>query len=260
MLKGKSAIVTGCTSGIGLGIATELAKNGVNIMINGFGDAMTIDNQKKLFHDKYGVEVLYSDADMSKPDEIRLMVQTAQESFGSVDIMVNNAGIQNVQSIDEFDDSKWDAIIAINLSSNFHTIKAVAPGMKKRGWGRIINISSVHGLVASPFKSAYIASKHGVVGLTKAAALDLASFGITVNAVCPGYVDTPLVRKQIPDQARTNNISENEVIEKILLKEHAIKKFVDIADIAALTLFLCGDSAKTITGQALPIDAGWSVH
>ena len=260
MLKGKSAIITGSTSGIGFGIATALAREGVNVMINGFGDAAAIEQEQKNLRDKYGVKVLYSAADMSKPDQIRAMVKEAEKGFGAVDIMVNNAGIQNVQPIDEFDDAKWDAIIAINLSSNFHSIKAVVPGMKKRGWGRIINISSVHGLVASPFKSGYISSKHGVVGLTKAAALDLAPFGITVNAICPGYVDTPLVRKQIPDQAKANGISESEVIEKILLKEHAIKKFVEVEDLAALAVFLCGDATKAMTGQAVPMDGGWSVH
>lgn len=259
MLKGKSAIITGSTSGIGLGIARALAKEGVNVMINGFWDDASIKQEQETLK-KFGGKVLYSPADMSKPDQIAQMVQEAEKEFGAVDIMVNNAGIQNVQSIDEFDDNKWDAIIAINLSSNFHTIKHVSHGMKKRGWGRIVNISSVHGLIASPFKSAYIASKHGVVGLTKAAALDLAEFGITVNAICPGYVDTPLVRKQIPDQAKKHGISESEVIEEIFLKEHVVKKFIEIDDIASMVMFLCGKAAQSITGQALAIDGGWSIH
>ncbi|MEY3197413.1 MAG: hypothetical protein RLZZ59_784 [Pseudomonadota bacterium] len=260
MLKGKVAIVTGSTSGIGLGIAHAFGKEGVNLTINGFGDLDSINAEKKLLEDQYGIKVLYSPADMTKPSEIRKMVEETENTFGSVDILVNNAGIQNVQPIDEFDDEKWDAIIAINLSSNFHTIKASSHGMKKRKWGRVINISSVHGLIASPFKSAYIAAKHGVVGLTKAASLDLAEFGITVNAICPGYVDTPLVRKQIPSQAKEHGISESEVIDKVLLKEHFIKQFITIDDIASMVLFLCSDSGKTITGQALAIDGGWSVH
>ncbi len=260
MLKGKSAIITGSTSGIGLGIAEAFAKEGINVMINGFGDAADIEKERSNLEKKYKVKALYSGADMSKPEQIRQMVEEAEKGFGAVDILVNNAGIQNVQPIDEFDDKKWDAIIAINLSSNFHTIKAVAKGMKKRKWGRIINVASVHGLVASPYKSAYVTSKHGAIGLTKAAALDLAPDGITVNAICPGYVDTPLVRKQIPQQAKEHGISEEEVIEKVLLKNHFIKKFVEVSDLAALALFLCSDAADAMTGQALTMDGGWTAH
>lgn len=260
MLKGKSAIVTGSTSGIGLGIAEALAKEGVNVTINGFGDAAEIEKTRSSIETKYGVKAFYSGADMSKPEAVRQMIADGEANMGAVDILVNNAGIQNVQPIDEFDDTKWDAIIAINLSSNFHAIKAAAKGMKARGWGRIINVASVHGLVASPFKSAYVTSKHGAIGLTKGAALDLAEFGITVNAICPGYVDTPLVRKQIPQQAKEHGISEEEVIEKVLLKNHFIKKFVEVSDLAAMAVFLCSDHAQTITGQAMVMDGGWVAH
>jgi len=260
MLKGKNAIITGSTSGIGLGVAKKLAAAGVNITLNGFGDANEIEQIRSSIATEHKVTVRYDAADMSKPEQIRQMVKNAETELGSVDIIVNNAGIQNVQPIDEFDDAKWDAIIAINLSSNFHTIKAASAGMKARKWGRIINIASVHGLVASAYKSAYIAAKHGVVGLTKAVALDLAEFGITANAICPGYVNTPLVQKQIPDQAKTHGISEAEVVQKILLKNHAIKEFVEVDEIAAMVLFLCSDGAKTLTGTSLPIDAGWTAQ
>jgi 3-hydroxybutyrate dehydrogenase len=260
ILKGKVAIITGSTSGIGLGIAESFASQGMDIMLNGFGDSAAIKQEQERLRDLHHVRVLYSPADMSKSEQIRQMVAEAESQLGSVDVLVNNAGIQHVQPIDEFDDAKWDAIMAINLSSNFHGIKAVAHGMKKRGWGRVINVASVHGLVASPYKSAYVAAKHGVMGLTKAAALDLAPYGITVNAICPGYVDTPLVRKQIPQQAKEHGISEEEVIEKILLKNHFIKKFVTVEDLAAMAVFLCSDAAKTITGQAMTMDGGWTSH
>jgi 3-hydroxybutyrate dehydrogenase len=260
MLKGKSAIITGSTSGIGLGIAQALAKEGVNVTINGFGDAAEIEKTRHGIEAEFGVKVFYSGADMSKPEQVRQMVADGQATMGAVDILVNNAGIQHVQAIDDFDDAKWDAILAINLSSNFHAIKAAAKGMKTSGWGRIINVASVHGLVASPFKSAYIAAKHGAIGLTKAAALDLAEFGITVNAICPGYVDTPLVRKQIPQQAKEHGISEEEVIQKVMLKNHFVKKFVEVADLAAMAVFLCSDHGQTITGQAMVMDGGWTAH
>lgn len=260
MLRGKSAIITGSTSGIGLGIAKALAAEGVNVMLNGFGDQAEIEKIRTDIEKENKVKAVYSSADMSKPEQIRKMVAQADKSFGGVDILVNNAGIQHVAPIDEFSDEKWDAVIAINLSSAFHTIKSCAPLMKKKGWGRIINISSIHGLVASAYKVAYVAAKHGVVGMTKVAALDLAEFGITCNAICPGYVNTPLVQKQIPDQAKTHGISEEEVVQKILLKNHAIKSFVEVSDIANLTLFLCSDAARTMTGTALPIDGGWSAQ
>lgn len=259
-LKSKSALITGSTSGIGLGIAHALAQQGVNVVLNGFGERSEIEAERLEIEKKYQVKAIYVQADMSVPEQIRQMVNQAEETFGNIDILINNAGIQHVQTIEEFPEDKWNAIVAINLSSNFHTIKSCAPGMKKKGWGRIINVSSVHGLIASAYKSAYVAAKHGVVGLTKTAALDLAPFGITANALCPGYVDTPLVRKQIPDQAKQHKLSESEVIEKVLLKDHFIKQFVEIDDLGAITVFLCSDAAKMITGQALSVDGGWTAH
>jgi 3-hydroxybutyrate dehydrogenase len=256
-LNGRTAVVTGSTSGIGLGIARALARHGANIMLNGFGDASDIEKIKEEIT-ALGVKVAYSPADMSKPAEIRLMIADAEKLLGSVDILVNNAGIQNVQPIWEFDDNKWDQIMAINLSAAFHAIKAASRGMMARKWGRVINIASVHGLVASPFKSAYVSAKHGIVGLSKAAGADLAPYGITVNAVCPGYVDTPLVRKQIPEQMKAHNMSEKEVIEKVMLDKHAIKEFVTVDNIAETVLFLCGEAGGKMTGIALPVDGGWS--
>ena len=260
MLRGKTAVITGSTSGIGEGIAKGLADSGANVVLNGFGDAAQIEALRASIEHMYGVKAIYSGADMSKPEEIRAMMALAMDTFGSVDILVNNAGIQNVQPIDEFDDAKWDAILAINLSSAFHTTKAAAKSMKAKGWGRVINIASVHGLVASEFKSAYVAAKHGVVGLTKVTALDLAPFGVTANAICPGYVNTPLVQKQIPEQAKTHGISEEEVVNKIMLAKHAIKQFVEVEDIAAMVIYLCSDAARTLTGVALPLDGGWSAQ
>ncbi len=260
MLRGKTAVITGSTSGIGEGIAKALADSGANVVINGFGDKDHIEALRVSIEKMYGVKAMYSAADMSKPEEIRAMMAQAITTFGSVDILVNNAGIQNVQPIDEFDDAKWDAILAINLSSAFHTTKAAAKVMKQKGWGRIINIASVHGLVASEYKSAYVAAKHGVVGLTKVTALDLAPFGVTANAICPGYVNTPLVQKQIPEQAKTHGISEAEVISKVLLAKHAIKQFVEVEDVAAMVIYLCSDVARTLTGVALPLDGGWSAQ
>lgn len=260
MLRGKTALITGSTSGIGEGIAKGLADQGANIVLNGFGDATQIEALRASIEKMYGVKAIYSSADMSKPEEIRAMMQLAFDTFGSVDVLVNNAGIQNVQPIDVFDDAKWDAIIAINLSSAFHTTKAAAVKMKEKGWGRIINIASVHGLVASEYKSAYVAAKHGVVGLTKVTALDLAPFGVTANAICPGYVNTPLVQKQIPEQAKTHGISEAEVVSKVMLAKHAIKQFVEVEDLAAMCVYLCSDAARTLTGVALPLDGGWSAQ
>lgn len=257
-LKGKTAIVTGSTSGIGLGIAKALAAQGANLVINGFGDAAAIEAERSGLEKDFGVRVLYSSADMSKPEEIRAMVDEAAKAFGEVHILVNNAGIQFVAPIDEFPEEKWDQIIAINLCSTFHTTKAAIPLMKKAGWGRIINIASAHGLVASPFKSAYVAAKHGVLGFTKTAALELGTSGITCNAICPGYVNTPLVQKQIPEQARAHNMTEAEVKDKIFLEKHAIKDFVQVEDLAALVCYLCSEPARMITGIALPVDAGWT--
>jgi 3-hydroxybutyrate dehydrogenase len=258
-MKNKTALITGSTSGIGLGIATHFAKAGMNIVLNGFGDEAQIQAAIKEV-ESFGVQVMYSAADMSKPDAINALAAEALAKFGTVDVLVNNAGIQYVAPIDEFPPEKWDAILAINLSSAFHLTRALAPAMKAQKWGRIINIASVHGLVASAYKVAYVAAKHGIVGMTKVVALDLAEFGITCNAICPGYVNTPLVQKQIPDQAKTHGISEKEVIEKILLKNHAIKEFVEVEDLAALALFLCSDSTRTMTGIAIPMDAGWTAQ
>lgn len=258
-MQGKTALITGSTSGIGLGIAKCFAQAGANIILNGFGDAAQIDAAKKEV-EAFGVQVMYSGADMSKPEQIKQLCDEALAKFGCVDVLVNNAGIQHVVPIDEFPPEKWDAIIAINLSSAFHLSRLLIPAMKAKKWGRIVNIASVHGLVASAYKSAYISAKHGIVGMSKAIAMDVAPFGITCNAICPGYVLTPLVQKQIPDQAKTHGISEQEVKDKIMLANHAIKEFVEVEDLAQAALFLCGDSAKMITGIALPVDGGWSAH
>ena len=255
-----TAIVTGSTSGIGLGIANGFAEAGMNVMLNGFGDADEIEANRARLEKDHGVKALYSGADMTKPAEIRNMVAVATEAFGQVDVVVNNAGIQFVTKIEEFPEEKWDAIIAINLSSAFHTTKAVMADMKERGFGRIINIASAHGLVASPFKSAYVTAKHGMIGLTKTVAMEGAEYGVTANAICPGYVKTPLVEKQIPNTARERGITEEEVIKDVMLGPQPTKKFVGVEEIAALAVFLCSDNAASITGAALPIDGGWVAH
>jgi len=252
----RSVIVTGSTSGIGLAIAEGFAAAGMNVMLNGIEAAADVEGTRERL-EELGASVLYSPADMSKPAEIRDMVGFAEKSFGGVDIVVNNAGIQFVAPVDEFPEGKWDAIMAINLSSSFHVAKAVLPGMKARGWGRIINMASAHGLVASAYKSAYVAAKHGLVGLTKTLALEVAEQGITVNAICPGYVLTPLVAKQIPDTARARGITEEEVKRDVLLAAQPTRKFVTTEEISALALFLCSDAAASMTGTALPIDGGW---
>jgi 3-hydroxybutyrate dehydrogenase len=259
-LQGKAAIVTGSTSGIGLGIAEAFAAAGAHVVLNGFGKPEDIEKIRSELSGKHGVEATYSPADMTKPPEIRTMVETAVKKFGAVDILVNNAGIQHVEAIETFPPEKWDQIIAINLSAAFHTTSAAIPGMKARGWGRIINIASAHGLVASPFKSAYVAAKHGIVGLTKTAALETAEDGITVNAICPGYVLTPLVQKQIPETAQARGISEEEVIKSVILHAQPTHKFVGVDEIAALALFLCSKGANSITGAALSIDGGWTAE
>ena len=260
MCSGKSAIVTGSTSGIGLSIARHLAAEGANVMLNGFGDAGEIEKLRAEIADGHNVKVLYNPADMTKPAEIVDMVAQAESEFGNVDIVVNNAGIQYVAPVEEFPVEKWDAIIAINLSSAFHTTRAVVPVMKKKGWGRIVNIASAHALVASPFKSAYVAAKHGIAGLTKTIALEVAEHGITVNAVCPGYVMTPLVEKQIPEQAKARGISEQKVISDVLLAVQPTKQFVTVEELSGVVSFLCTDSAKSITGVMLPVDGGWTAH
>ncbi len=256
-LKNKTALITGSTSGIGLGIAQSLADEGVNIVLNGFGDAKEIE-KTRLAIEKKGVKCIYSAADMTKPAEIEKMVDQAHEIFGSIDILINNAGIQFVSPIEEFPVAKWDAIVGIILSSSFHTIRKTVPLMKKQGWGRIINMASAHALVASPFKSAYVAAKHGLYGLTKTVALEVAEHNITVNAICPGYVKTPLVDGQIADTAKARGITEEQVINDVLLKAQHTKKFVQIEDIAALVKFLCSDAAQNITGSAQSIDGGWT--
>ncbi|MCU0597870.1 MAG: 3-hydroxybutyrate dehydrogenase [Desulfobacterales bacterium] len=258
MLKGKTALITGSTSGIGKSLAEAFAAAGCNIMINGFGDKKTIEALRAKLEKKYGVQAIYSAADMTKPDEIAQMVRDAEADFGKVDILVNNAGIQYVAAVDEFPPDKWDAIIAINLSSAFHAIRAALPGMKAKKWGRIINIASAHGLVASPFKSAYVAAKHGMVGLTKVVALEVAEMGITCNAICPGYVKTPLVEGQIDDQAKARGISAEEVVRDVILAAQPTKKFVSFEELNALALFLAGDLAASINGAALSIDGGWT--
>jgi len=260
MLKGKVAIVTGSTSGIGLGIAEAFAGAGAAVVLNGFGDAAEIEATRAGLASRHGVAVTYSGADMSKPAAIAGMVADAIRDHGKVDILVNNAGIQFVAPIDEFPEAKWDAILAINLSSAFHATKAVLPGMKQRKWGRIINVASAHGLVASAFKSAYVAAKHGVVGLTKVTAMETAEEGITCNAICPGYVWTPLVQKQIPEQAKAHGMSEEKVVRKVLLANQPNKRFATVEEMGALAVFLCSQGAASMTGTALPVDGGWTAH
>ena len=258
-LTGKVAVVTGSTSGIGLGIATALARQGADIVINGFGDVAEIE-KTRMSLEAEGVKALYSSADMSRPDQVVGMIDMARETLGKVDILVNNAGIQHVTPIEEFPPAKWDAILAINLSSAFHATRVAFADMKARGWGRIINVASVHGLIASPFKAAYVAAKHGVVGLTKVVALEGAEFGVTCNAICPGYVWTPLVEKQIDDQARSHNIPRDQVIKDVFLKQQPSKRFAQVDEMAALAVFLCSNGAASITGSALPVDGGWIAH
>ena len=260
MLKQKSAIVTGSTSGIGLGIARAFAENGADVMLNGFGDPQEIEFTRAELERQFGVKVRYSSADMSRPDQIRAMAELARAEFGKVDIIVNNAGIQHVAPIEEFPDEKWDAVLAINLSSAFHLIKAVVPGMKARKSGRIINIASAHGLTASPFKSAYVAAKHGMVGLSKTVAIELAEFGVTCNTICPGYVKTPLVEKQIADQAKAHGISPENVVRDVMLVHQARKEFVRVEELAALAVFLASDAAASMTATAIPMDGGWTQH
>jgi len=260
MLSGKTAVVTGSTSGIGLGIAEALAGQGANIMLNGFGEASAVEELLSRLSRKHNVGVGYSKADISKPDEIAGMIEEAKSEFGKIDILVNNAGIQYVAPLEEFPPEKWNAIIAINLTGAFHTSRLVVADMKAAGWGRIVNIASAHALVASPFKSAYVAAKHGVAGLTKTIALEVAEHGVTVNAVCPGYVMTPLVQKQIPDQAKARGISEEAVVHDVLLAAQSTKQFVEVSEVASLVAFLCSVEAKSITGAILPIDGGWTAH
>ncbi|MEZ5923632.1 MAG: 3-hydroxybutyrate dehydrogenase [Hyphomicrobiaceae bacterium] len=259
-LDGKVALVTGSTSGIGLAIARRLAEAGADVTLNGFGDPASIERIRSDLEGEHQVRALYSSADMSKPSEIEAMVRMTERALGRLDILVNNAGIQHVEAIETFPVAKWDAIIAINLSSAFHTIRAALPGMKMRGYGRIINVASAHALVASPFKSAYVAAKHGVLGLTKTVALESAEHGVTANAICPGYVLTPLVEKQIPETAKARGVSEEEVIKSVLLGAQPTKQFVTADSLGALAVFLASEAAAQITGTALPVDGGWTAH
>jgi 3-hydroxybutyrate dehydrogenase len=257
-LRGKSAVVTGSTSGIGLAYARAFASAGANVVINGFGTPADIEKERSSIERDFKVKAVHSPADMAKPDEIAKMIALGQETFGSVDILVNNAGIQFVSPIEEFPPEKWEAIIAINLSSAFYAIRAVVPGMKKRGWGRIINTASAHSMVASPFKAAYVSAKHGIAGLTKTAALELATFKITCNCISPGYVWTPLVEKQIPDTMKARKLTKEQVIHDVLLEAQPTKEFVTSEQVAALALFLCSDDGAQITGANIPIDGGWT--
>jgi 3-hydroxybutyrate dehydrogenase len=260
MLKGRTALVTGSTSGIGLGIAAALAARGVNVVLNGFGDAAEIERLRAKLAADHGVDTRYDGADLTQQDAIESMMAKAQSEFGAIDILVNNAGIQFVAPIDEFPVAKWNQIIALNLTASFHTIRLALPAMKTRKWGRIVNIASAHALVASPYKSAYVAAKHGIAGLTKTVALEVATHGITMNAICPGYVWTPLVEKQIPDTAKARGITEEQVINDVLLHAQPTKKFVQVDEVAALTLHLVSDEAASITGAVIPIDGGWTAQ
>ncbi len=256
MLKGKTALVTGSTSGIGLGMAKAMAGEGANLVLNGFGDAGEIEATRAGIAKDSGVEVVYSGADMSKPAQIAAMIEEAEARFGAIDILVNNAGIQYTATLEDFPAEKWDAIIAINLSSAFHATRAALPKMRGRGWGRIINTASVHGLVASVEKSAYVAAKHGIVGLTKVTALETAGSGITCNAICPGWVHTPLVQKQIEARAARDGCDEAAAT-AAMLERQPTKQFVTAQQIAGLACFLCSDAAAQMTGVPIPIDGGW---
>jgi 3-hydroxybutyrate dehydrogenase len=257
-LKGKVAVVTGSTSGIGLGMARAFAEQGAHVMLNGLGDAAEIEKTRAAVEKDFGVKVLFHGADMTKADQIEDMIKTANDKLGSVDILVNNAGIQHVAPIDEFPVDMWENIININLVSAFHTIRHALPIMKKKGWGRIIQTASAHALVASPNKSAYVAAKHGLAGLTKTVALEVAEQNITVNAICPGYVMTPLVKGQIADTAKSRGMSEDDVMKNVILGAQPTKKFTKVEDIAALAVFLCSDAAENITGSLQSIDGGWT--
>lgn len=256
----KTALVTGSTSGIGLGIAEALAGKGMNIVLNGLEPADEVEAQRARLEGISGGKVMYSSANLMDPAAIRTLMDEAATLSGGVDILVNNAGMQYVSPVEDFPDDKWEAIMSLNLSAAFYTSKAVVPHMKKQQWGRIINIASAHGLVASPFKSAYVAAKHGLLGLTKTLALELAEQGVTANAICPGYVWTPLVEKQVPATAKARGMTEEQVINDVMLAAQPNKQFATIEQIAALAMYLCSDDATGITGASLPVDGGWTAH
>ena len=260
MSNGHVAIITGSTSGIGLGIARALATTGHDIVLNGLAEPTEVERTRSSLADRSNVRVIYDDADMQDGAAVEALVKRTEQEFGKVDVLVNNAGIQHVAPIEEFSSDAWNKILAINLSAAFHAIKTALPGMKKRGFGRIVQVASAHALVASPFKSAYVSAKHGIAGLTKTAALETAEHGITVNAVCPGYVLTPLVEKQIPEQAHARGISEDAVVRDVLLASQPSKRFVTVDEVAALVAFLCGTDAASITGAIIPIDGGWTAQ
>ena len=260
MLDNKTALVTGSTSGIGKAIAEALAREGARVILNGFGDPHEIEALRARLAKDHRTEVRYYGADMSRPAEIEAMLADAIERDGAIDILVNNAGIQHVAPVDEFPVERWNAILAINLSAAFHTIRLALPAMRRRGWGRVINVASAHALVASPYKAAYVAAKHGVAGLTKTVALETATQGITVNAICPGYVLTPLVERQIPDTAKARGITEAEVVTDVILRAQPTKAFVTVEQVAAAAVFLCSDAAASITGSLMQIDGGWTAQ
>lgn len=260
MTQGLNAVITGSTSGIGQGIAEAFAKAGMNVMLNGFGDPDEIETLRTRLAATHGVRVAYHGADMTKPGEIAELMATAEADIGPLDVVVNNAGIQKVAPIEDFPVEKWDEILAINLSAAFHTTRLAIAGMKARGFGRIVNTASVQGLIGSPFKTAYVAAKHGIIGLTKAVAMEGAEYGVTANAICPGMVATPLVEKQIPDLARQRGLSEAETLADMLASNQPTRRIITVEEIGALATFLCTDAAASITGAALPIDGGWTAH
>ena len=259
-LKGRAAVVTGSTSGIGQALADALASAGVDVLLNGFGDAATIERERAQMAERHGVRVLSPPADMTKPAEIADMIATANREFGRLDILVNNAGVQFVSPIEDFPIEKWDQIIAINLTSAFHTTRTAVPIMKAAGHGRIVNIASAHALVASPFKSAYVAAKHGILGLTKTVALEVAQDGVTCNAICPGYVKTPLVEAQIADQAKARHMTPDQVMKDVILAAQPTKKFVEFDQLAGLLLYLVSDAGASMNGAGVAIDGGWTAE
>lgn len=259
-MKGKVALVTGSTSGIGWAMADALAEAGASVMLHGLGDPAEVERLRAGLAGRTGVRVAAHQADLSRAEEVTRLIRDTEVALGGIDILVNNAGIQFVSPVEDFPPERWTAVQNIILNSSFHAIREVVPGMKKRGWGRIINLASVHGLVASPFKSAYVAAKHGQIGLTKTVALELAETGITCNAICPGYVRTPLVEGQIDSQAKAHGLPRDRVIREVILAAQPTKRFVEVEEVAALALFLCGESARSITGAAIALDGGWSAR